>query len=76
MILIEPAIISKNLLANDLGLQKAVVQLSKFSGSRRDIWSSHAEAKSWVEQKSPWKSWDQRVLDVHLVTHFIISCFC
>jgi len=76
MILIEPAIISKNLFANDLGLQKAVVQLSRSSGSRRDIWSSHAEAKSWIEQKSPWKSWDQRALDVHLVTNFLIGCFC
>jgi len=76
MILIEPAIISKNLMANDLSLQKAVAQLSKSSGLRRDIWSSHAEAKSWIEQRPPWKSWDQRALDVHLVTHFIIGCFC
>lgn len=75
MILVEPAIISKNLLTNDLGIQKAVKQLSRSSGSRRDIWPSHAEAKSWAEQRSPWKSWDQRVLDVHMVTLFIIGCF-
>jgi len=75
MILIEPGIISKNLLANDPGLQKAVAQLSRSSGLRRDIWPSYAEAKSWAEQRSPWKSWDQRVLDVHLVTLFIIGYF-
>lgn len=67
MVLIEPAIISKNLLANDLAMQKVVAQLSRSSGSRRDIWPSIADAKSWMAQKSPWKSWDSRVLDIHVV---------
>lgn len=66
MVLIEPAIISKNLLANDLAMQKVVAQLSRSSGSRRDIWPSIADAKSWMAQKSPWKSWDSRILDIYV----------
>jgi len=75
MILIEPAMISKNLLAHGLGIQKGVTQLIRSSGSRRDIWPSHAEAKSWMKQRSPWKLWDQRVLDVHVVSLLLIGCF-
>ena len=47
---------------------EGIIEVSK---RKKDKWSSREEAREWMSQRSIWKGWDQRGLDL-----FVVSSFC
>ena len=40
---------------------------------RRDTWDNKDSALIWLAKRPPWKSWDRRVLRLHVVGSKVIS---
>ncbi|KAJ7201670.1 Alpha/beta hydrolase fold-1 [Mycena pura] len=63
LVLIEPVMISFPDHQDLIDLGKARV---KFVAERQDKWKDIDELSSWMKRRHPWKTWDPRILDIHL----------
>ncbi|KAJ3846005.1 Alpha/beta hydrolase family-domain-containing protein [Lentinula lateritia] len=63
MILIEPALKAHYLLTDHTDVYLAVKSMT---ATRRDIWNSRTDAKTYFAQRLPWITWDRRVLDKYV----------
>lgn len=36
---------------------------------RRDRWASRDDARSWLSGRFPWRVWDNKVLDIYVVSN-------
>jgi hypothetical protein len=64
LVLIEPVVISYPDHQDLIELGKVRV---KVVAERRDKWKDIEELSSWMKKRHPWKTWDPRILDIHLV---------
>ena len=44
---------------------EGIIEVSK---RKKDKWSSREEAREWISQRSTWKDWDQRALNLFIVS--------
>ncbi|KAF7330932.1 Alpha/beta-hydrolase [Mycena venus] len=65
LVLIEPVMISFPDHQDLIDLGKARV---KFVAERRDKWKDNEELSSWMNRRHPWKTWDPRILEIHLAS--------
>ncbi|KAJ6585089.1 Alpha/beta hydrolase fold-1 [Mycena capillaripes] len=63
LVLIEPVMICFPDHQDLIELGKARV---KGVAARRDKWKDTDELTSWMKRRHPWKTWDPRILDIHL----------
>ncbi|KAJ6456447.1 alpha/beta-hydrolase [Mycena sanguinolenta] len=66
MILIEPTMLTKELMAEAFKQLSEVTRVSDAVKTRRDIWESREIARSWFAKRLPWKRWDSRILDAFI----------
>ncbi|KAG6806517.1 hypothetical protein H0H93_002846, partial [Arthromyces matolae] len=64
LILIDPPIFHPSMWGKETEMYKLVLEMTP---SRKDIWSSKAEAIKWMSKRPPFSSWDKRVFDVYAV---------
>lgn len=64
IVLVDPPFVDRQTFRDNRGEAAA---LSKLTLARRDTWASKEEALVWFGKRSPWKSWDNRVVHLFVV---------
>ncbi|KAJ6498321.1 alpha/beta-hydrolase [Mycena vulgaris] len=63
MILVEPTMMTKEILAEAFKHPTEIVRVMNAVKKRQDIWESREIARAWFAKRLPWKRWDPRILD-------------
>ncbi len=51
-------------------------RMISLSQSQRDVWENREEARQWMLSRNPWRRWDPRVLDLHVVRKCSFHDYC
>ncbi|KAL7279412.1 hypothetical protein ACG7TL_007254 [Trametes sanguinea] len=67
VIMVEPSLISPECFKEHFDYQDGLLKAtSQGVLKRRDVWRSREQAKKYFQKRSPWDSWDSRVLDLYV----------
>jgi hypothetical protein len=65
LIIVEPTMMTKQLFQVRYSNQELFNQsIIKAIKAKRDVWGSREEARSWLRNRVPWKSWQQDAFDL------------
>lgn len=71
-ILIEPGMDTLRGLPSEKDTRKWIHRLNSVI-NRRDVWEDLPSLERWLRRQFPWKTWDQRVFDLYIVSpHFVV----
>lgn len=65
VILVDPPMYSREMVDRQTEIYKLVEATTPL---RRDIWPTQEAARTWLQARPPWGTWDPRVLDVYTVS--------
>lgn len=69
--LIEPALITREVLTENLAEREGALKAMNIAVSKRkDEWKTRVDARVYFENRFPWQMWDTRVFELFVVSAF------
>ncbi len=73
LVLIEPTMITEDVFRAHFDDRMATMEGAVCATSiRRDRWAGRDDARSWLSGRFPWRVWDNKVLDIYVVSNRLI----
>ncbi len=67
MILVEPTMMTREILKNALEKDTHLIRAVEVARKRKDTWPSREAAREYFSTRLPWRRWDKCVLDLYTV---------